>query len=65
MNSLSGTEIVIILVILIIVFGSKRIIDFARGAGETTKELKKIKKEYESTVKEVTDMDPKGGDSHT
>ena len=69
LRGLSTIEIVIILVILIVFFGGKKITELARGAGEATKELKDIKKDYEKTVKEVTDIDPlstepykKGGD---
>jgi sec-independent protein translocase protein TatA len=68
LKGFSITEVVIILIILVVVFGSKKIIELARGAGETTKELKNIKKDYEKAVKEVTYMEPadtkpeKGGD---
>ncbi len=60
----SATEAVIILIILVVVFGGKKITELARGAGEATKELKNIKKDYEKAVKEVTDMESKGGDLH-
>ena len=67
---MSTTEVVIILTVLVVAFGSKKIIELARGAGEATKELKNIKKDYEKAVKEVTAMDnpdtktksKKGGD---
>ena len=62
LKGLSITEVVIVLVVLIVVFGGKKIIELARGAGEATKELKNIKKDYENTVKEVTDIETKGGD---
>lgn len=63
-TGLSTTEIVIILVVLVAIFGSKRMAELAKDAGQATKKLNHIKKDYEKTVKEVTDLE-KGGDSHT
>ena len=68
LQGIGTTEILIILLILVAVFGSKKILELARGAGEATKELKNIKQDYETAVKEVTDVDSlfegesKGGD---
>lgn len=53
-------EIVLIVLVLIIVFGSKRITDIAKDAGEAGKELKKIKKEFGQAKKEVEKIG-KGG----
>jgi len=47
------TELIIIILVLIIFFGSKRITQLARQAGQATKELKKIKKEYKETLQEL------------
>ena len=46
-------EIILIVLVLIIIFGSKRITDIAKDAGTAGKELKKIKKEYGSAKKEI------------
>jgi len=46
-------EIILIVLILIIFFGSKKMTDMAKGAGEAGKELKKIKNEFDSAKKEV------------
>lgn len=46
-------EIVLILLVLIIMFGGKRMTDMARDAGTAGKELKKIKKEFGNAKKEV------------
>lgn len=46
-------EIILIVLVLIIVFGSKRMTDMAKNAGEAGKELKKIKKEFGSAKTEV------------
>jgi len=45
------TEIIIIGFVLLLLFGSKKIIEFARGLGESTKELKKVQKELSSEEK--------------
>lgn len=46
-------EIILIVLVLIIIFGSKRITDIAKDAGTAGKELKKIKKEFGQAKKEV------------
>lgn len=45
-KNLSTTELVIIVLILIVLFGGKLITSMARTSGETVKEVKKIKKEF-------------------
>lgn len=54
-------EIVLIVLVLIIFFGSKRITDLAKDAGIAGKELKKIKKEYKEASKEVEKVKTGGG----
>ncbi len=52
-QNIGTTEIVIIGIVLIILFGSKKMVEFARGLGESTKELKKAGKELTSAKEEV------------
>lgn len=52
-QNIGTTEIIIIGVILLVLFGSKKIVEFARGLGESTKELKKAGKELRSTKEEL------------
>ena len=52
-RNLGPTELIIIGVILIVFFGSKKIANLGKTAGETTKEFKKIKKEYSDAVVEL------------
>lgn len=52
-KNIGPTELIIIGVILIVFFGSKRIVELGKSAGETTKEFKKIKKEFGSAVEET------------
>ena len=45
-KNISPTEILIIVLILIVFFGSKIITNLAKSSGETLKEVKKIKKSF-------------------
>jgi len=49
-GGLGSAELLIIAVVVLIFFGSKKLNELARGLGESTKEIKKIKKEYDNTV---------------
>ncbi len=53
-KNISSTELIIILLLLVIVFGSKTISDLVKRGGKTYKEVKKIKKE----ILEVAKDDP-------
>lgn len=54
-------EIVLILLVLIIMFGGKRMTDLAKEAGKAGKELKKIKKEYGDAKNEIDKIKMEGG----
>ncbi len=45
LRNIGPTELIIIGVILIVFFGSKRIAELGKAGGETVKEVKKIKKD--------------------
>ncbi len=47
------TEILIIGIILLIFLGGKKMSELARGLGESGKELKKAKKEFENAIDDV------------
>lgn len=52
-------EIVIVLGLLVLIFGSSRLKDLARGTGEASKELKKARKELKSAfIDEVDEVKP-------
>ncbi len=53
MFNLSSPEILIIALGILLIFGSKRLREFARGLGKTSKELKKAKKELETAMDET------------
>ncbi len=52
-RNLGFKEILIIVLLLIVFFGSKRISALARNVGKSSKELKKTKKEYDEAVQEI------------
>jgi sec-independent protein translocase protein TatA len=49
-KNISPTEIIILAVILILLFGGKAFISIARTAGESFKEIKKVKKNINEVV---------------
>jgi len=57
MGNLGGTEIVLILLIVVIFFGAKKIPELAKGLGQGIKEFKKatsdIKQEIDDSVKGI------------
>jgi sec-independent protein translocase protein TatA len=50
LKNLGTVEFIIIGVIAVFLFGSKRISDVAKGLGKSTKEFKKAKSEYEKAA---------------
>ena len=58
-NSLGAPEIIIIAIVVLVVFGAKRIPEFARGLGQGIKEFrqasKDIKKEIEESSRDIED----------
>ena len=48
MFGLGGTELIIIAVIILLIFGAKRLPEIGKGLGQTVKEVKDIKKEMKS-----------------
>lgn len=49
-NNIGPTELAIIVVILIVLFGAKLITNLARTSGASVKEIKNIKKEFTKAV---------------
>jgi sec-independent protein translocase protein TatA len=48
--AIGGTELIIILVAVLILFGSKKIPEFARGLGQGIKEFKKASREVTDEI---------------
>jgi sec-independent protein translocase protein TatA len=56
--AIGGTELIIILVAVLILFGSKKIPDFARGLGQGIKEFKKASREVTDEIQNSTNDTP-------
>ena len=57
---IGGTELIIILVAVLVLFGSKKIPEFARGLGQGIKEFKKASREVTDEIQNSTaDTPPK------
>jgi len=52
-KNLGSSEIIIILLILVLLFGSSKISEMAKDLGKTSRDLKKIKKEYEDALSDT------------
>ncbi len=53
MFNIGSKEILIIALIIMFLFGSKKLTEWAKGLGEAGKELKKAKKEFVSAIDET------------
>ncbi len=59
-GSLGATEIILIIVAIVLLFGAKKIPELAQGIGKGMKEFKKAVKEVEEDITEIKDeVDPK------
>jgi sec-independent protein translocase protein TatA len=61
---LGGQEVIILAIIIIILFGAKKIPKLARSIGQASGELKKGRIESEKELKAVTEDQSKGNDSN-
>lgn len=59
MFKLGTGELVLIFLIVLLLFGAKRLPEIARGLGRSIKEFKKAGKEVEEDIKDVTKEDKK------
>ena len=53
--NLGPWEIVLIILVVILIFGGKKLPELARGLGKGLKEFRKVKKEITDEVNTVTD----------
>jgi sec-independent protein translocase protein TatA len=59
MFGLGTTELVVIFIIILLLFGAKRLPELARGMGKSVNEFKKAKDEFEREVqREIKEADP-------
>lgn len=61
-SNIGGTELVIILAVGLFFFGSKKMKELARGLGESSREVKNIKKEFVKTVEQKDSSTQERGD---
>jgi len=57
MFGLGAQELLLILVIILVLFGAKRIPEMARGLGKSITEFKKGVKEVDAEIRDATDTD--------
>ncbi len=57
-KNISSTELILIAIILIVIFGPRLIKALGRTSGETVKEVKKIKKEFTKAIEIDDDNKP-------
>jgi len=50
LQNLGSTELMIIVLVLVVIFGSSKIANLGKNLGRTSKELKMAKKEYEAVM---------------
>ncbi len=51
-GNLGTTEWIIIGLVIMVLFGGKKLTELARGLGESGKELKRVKKEFQRAVED-------------
>lgn len=54
-KNIGTVEIIVIAVVLLILFGGKKLPELARGLGESGRELKKAQKEFHEALKDDDD----------
>lgn len=52
-SNIGAGEIIVVLLVLIFLFGGKKLPELARGLGESGKELKKAKKEITKALSDI------------
>jgi len=50
LGNLGSAEVIIIAVVLLVLFGTKKLNELAKGLGEASKEVRKIKDEFNNAV---------------
>lgn len=61
-SGIGGSEILLVLLVVLILFGSKRIPEFARAMGKATREVRKALNQIRDEVDTATTIEPPEGD---
>lgn len=57
----SGQDLLVLLVIVLVLFGAKRLPELARGLGQSVNEFKKAKEEFDKETAKTDGKEPTGG----
>lgn len=57
MPNIGGPEIIIIFVVILLLFGAKKIPELARGLGKSMGEFKKARNEFEDEMRRAVDVE--------
>jgi len=61
--NLGSTEVIVIFVVILLLFGAKKIPELARGLGKSMGEFKKAREEFETEVQRAADdIEDKSGE---
>jgi len=61
-SGIGGSEILLVLLVVLILFGSKRIPEFARAMGKATREVRKALNQIRDEVDTAATIEPPEGD---
>jgi sec-independent protein translocase protein TatA len=62
-NGIGGTEILLVVLVVLILFGSKRIPDLARSLGKASREIRKAVNQMKAEIDKAADANrPEGPD---
>jgi len=63
-SGIGGTEILLVVLVVLVLFGSKRIPDLARTLGKASREVRKAVNQVKAEIDKATEIDrPEGPDS--
>ena len=61
-SGIGGSEILLVFLVVLLLFGSKRIPEFARAMGKATREVRKALNQIRDEVDEAATIEPPEGD---
>lgn len=57
-SNIGPGEVIVVVLVLIFLFGGKKLPELARGLGESSREIKKVRKEVEHALSDIKSDDP-------